>query len=57
MAVEIESSELIAKRISEAGSGLYPVSKIREAIFAIALEEVRILKAEAPPVPRKRHQY
>lgn len=57
MAVENESSELIAKRISEAGAGLYPVSKIRQAIFEIALEEVRILKAEALPVPRPRNSY
>lgn len=45
MGVDIsQTSEQIARRIADAGRGVYPVSKVREAIYETALVEVRKLK-------------
>lgn len=45
----MESAEQVARRIADAAPGIYPVSKLREAIYQTAVIEVRKLKrANAP---------
>lgn len=39
-----EASETIARRIADTGLGLHPVSKVRDAIYAAALQEIRALR-------------
>lgn len=40
-----EASEIIARRIADAAPGIHPVSKLRDAIYAVALREIRALRS------------